>query len=272
VGLVTANEHGELLAAVARRHVGVADRGAQGGADAAQKVVAGLVAVLVVELLEVVQVQHDERELAAVAVDLGDLVVQVVDERAVVVQAREPVAQRGGRQQPLHLVVLALDAPQKQPGGKEEHHAEEGLLDHRLRGVLAKAVVQDEEVAQPESDREAAELEEEHRGQEQREDEQGPQIRGAEHEDQGRHAEESGDQSSAAAEAEAAASELVRHVHHWGHAAPSRPCLGSPTTGIGDLLPCAAAAGVVRQDYKIRSSVTRCRAPRAPAHGLRSVG
>ena len=67
---------------------------AQRRPDAAQQLVAGLVAVAVVELLEVVEVEHEQRELAAVAVDLGDLVVQVVDEGAVVVEAGEAVGER----------------------------------------------------------------------------------------------------------------------------------------------------------------------------------
>ncbi len=113
VRLVAADEHGELFAAVSCRDVGVAHHGAQRGPDTPERVVAGLVPVAIVEFLEVVEVEHDERELAAVAIALRDLMVEIVDEGAVVVEPREPVAERRGREQRLHLVVLALHPAQE---------------------------------------------------------------------------------------------------------------------------------------------------------------
>lgn len=53
--------HGELLAAIATRQVSGADDPAQRAPDRAQDPVAGRVAVDVVKLLEVVDVEHDQR-------------------------------------------------------------------------------------------------------------------------------------------------------------------------------------------------------------------
>ncbi len=248
--LVAADEHGELLAAVARRHVGVAHRVAQRRPDAPQHVVAGLVPVAVVELLEVVEVEHDERELAAVAVDLGDLVVEVVDEGAVVVEAGETVAERRGREQRLHLVVLALHPAEEQAGEEEEDHPEQGLPHDAGRRRRAEAVVQDEEVAEPEGDGEAAELEEEHGAEEEREDEERPQVVGAEQEDEARDGAESGAESGHATDRQSTAAQIVGGVLRVGHRAPSQPCLGTPTTRSIVLLPRTSAAGVCGRGYR----------------------
>ena len=173
---VAADQQGELFAAVTGRHVGLADDRLQGGADAFEQVVAGFVAVAVVEALEVVEVEHDQGELAAVAVGLGDLVVQVVGEGAVVVEAGQAVGERRGGQRALALVLVALHAAED-----EARQAERGETHDRLaRGAgvdrLAQGGPGHKEAAEPACDHQAAELEEEHRAEQQREDEERPQV------------------------------------------------------------------------------------------------
>ena len=53
-------------------------------------------AVGVVEALEVVQVQHDQAELAAVALCRAHLRAEVIDEGAVVVDTGQTVGEAGG--------------------------------------------------------------------------------------------------------------------------------------------------------------------------------
>src|SRR5688572_30976052 len=66
-------EDRELLAAVARGKVDLTDGRAQDVGEGLEDVVAGLVAVAVVDLLEVVEVGEDEREAAAEALGARDL-------------------------------------------------------------------------------------------------------------------------------------------------------------------------------------------------------
>ena len=66
-------EHRELLAAVACGEVDLADGRAEDVRERLQHVVAGLMAVAVVHLLEVVQVGQDQRQAAAEALRAGDL-------------------------------------------------------------------------------------------------------------------------------------------------------------------------------------------------------
>ena len=88
-------DHGELLAAVARRHVHVLTQlRSQDRADGAQDAVTRGVPVGVVHALEVVEVEHDHREREAVARRAQRLGAQPLKEMAVVVQAGEAV---GGR-------------------------------------------------------------------------------------------------------------------------------------------------------------------------------
>ena len=61
---------------------------ARGGGHPAQHQIALLVAVDVVQELEVVEVEHDQRQRAAVALGAIELVAQPLVEDAVVVQAR----------------------------------------------------------------------------------------------------------------------------------------------------------------------------------------
>ena len=79
------HQHDELLAAGAGDHVGVADDAHQQAGDAHEHLVAGVVAVLVVDALEVVEVEDGEAEGGLGAVELAR-------EEAAVVQAGQPVA------------------------------------------------------------------------------------------------------------------------------------------------------------------------------------
>ena len=77
-------EDGELVAAEPRHGVGLAQRRAQPRRDALQDAVAGMVAERVVDLLEAVQVEQQQRERAVLAVgDARRLVETIVQERAV---------------------------------------------------------------------------------------------------------------------------------------------------------------------------------------------
>ena len=78
----------ELLAAVAAGEVDLADAAEQDLADRAQDRVAGLVAMGVVDLLEVVEVEEDERERVADAVGAPPLEHELLVERAPVRRGR----------------------------------------------------------------------------------------------------------------------------------------------------------------------------------------
>ena len=66
-------QHRELVAAEAGEHVGLAQAAAQQLGDAAQELVAGAVAERVVDVLEVVEVEHQDGAAGAVALRVGDL-------------------------------------------------------------------------------------------------------------------------------------------------------------------------------------------------------
>src|SRR5205823_5631239 len=87
-------EEDELLAAPAAGEVGLAQRAAQDARKLAQDVVACVVAVPVVDLLEVVQVGDDEREGSDHAVGARDLVRERVLAAAPVRDSRQPVDER----------------------------------------------------------------------------------------------------------------------------------------------------------------------------------
>jgi hypothetical protein len=90
LGVGAAQEDAELVAPEARDDVALAQRLAQPRADAAQQLVADVVAERVVELLELVEVDHQQRERL-----LGrDRGLDVGRERAAVAQAGEVVGQR----------------------------------------------------------------------------------------------------------------------------------------------------------------------------------
>ena len=78
----------ELLAAVSTGEVDLAHAAEQELPDGAQDRVAGLVAMGVVDLLEVVEVEEDERERVADAVGATPLQHELLIERAPVCQAR----------------------------------------------------------------------------------------------------------------------------------------------------------------------------------------
>ena len=81
----------ELFAAVARRHVAVADLGLDATRELSQQFVAGEVTVLVVDLLEVIDVDHEARERAVVALAAREFLVQACLQIAPVAPARERI-------------------------------------------------------------------------------------------------------------------------------------------------------------------------------------
>ena len=87
-------DHHELVAAVARRDVGLAHGGADQEADLAQRAAAAQVAVLVVDRLEAVEVHEQQRQRAAVAVDELQLALERLVEVAEVVERRHLVGDR----------------------------------------------------------------------------------------------------------------------------------------------------------------------------------
>ena len=84
-------DHRELVAADAAGDVGRADDVADAVGRLGQDAVAGEVADAVVDRLEVVEVEDDERQAAAVALGAGDLAGERLVEVAAVVQAGERV-------------------------------------------------------------------------------------------------------------------------------------------------------------------------------------
>ena len=113
----------ELVAAEARERVVVAQELLQARADLAQHLVAGVVAERVVELLEAVEVDQQQRQLA-VALGRGrDRGVQRVDEVAAVAEAGEVVGARLRA-----AVAQALDHRQPRAGhaGEDRHGRERG--------------------------------------------------------------------------------------------------------------------------------------------------
>jgi hypothetical protein len=89
----------ELVAADAGDQLGAGDSGLQAGADLAQQPVTGLVAERVVELLEVVEVDQQQRELGLALAGRGRGLLEAREEAAPVRQARQRI---------VHRVVLAL--------------------------------------------------------------------------------------------------------------------------------------------------------------------
>ena len=84
-------QDGELVAAQPRDHVGVADGAAQQAADGDQELVAGVVAEGVVDLLEVVEVEQQQRAARAVAPAPLEVALELGVEAAPVGQAGEHV-------------------------------------------------------------------------------------------------------------------------------------------------------------------------------------
>ncbi len=84
----------ELLAAVATGHVAGADSRREDPAQLPQERVAGLVAEGVVETLEVIQVEHDDRQRTPAPLRLPDLPRQGLLHEAAVEQPSERIADR----------------------------------------------------------------------------------------------------------------------------------------------------------------------------------
>ena len=86
-----ARQDDEFVAAEARHQVAVADGAQEAAGDHDQGLVAGAMAVEVVDLLEAVEVEHQQRMRGAGARRRGDRRVQAVDELAAVGQAGERI-------------------------------------------------------------------------------------------------------------------------------------------------------------------------------------
>ena len=87
-------QHGELVAAHAEQHVGLAHRAADALGGDAQQAVAGVVAEAVVHALEIVQVEEQQRERPAGALGAAHRLVEVLGEAGAVRQAGERVVIR----------------------------------------------------------------------------------------------------------------------------------------------------------------------------------
>lgn len=98
-------EERELVAAIAEHEVGLPAGPDERGPDRAQQFIAGLMAHRVVDIAEVVEVEHDQPERGAVV----DESVQVVLEGPVVEQAGQVVGLRPDLDRPEHLRVLEGD-------------------------------------------------------------------------------------------------------------------------------------------------------------------
>ena len=120
-----AHQHDELLAAVAGDGVRLANRALDGARERLERLVAARVPVRVVEALEMVDVDHDDRQVRSVPAARGELAIQERIEEARVVQAGQRVRHR----EPFHR----LD----QSGvGETERH----LLCNACRKLLARRV------------------------------------------------------------------------------------------------------------------------------------
>jgi hypothetical protein len=119
-------EDGELVAADAEGAVGPTQGNSHELAEAAQDAIAGGMPAAVVDRLEVIEVDEQQRERNSVAQCRGDLAVELLVEGAVVAKARERVPQRVGQGRLVaHLQVgLGGDhrgdgAPQRQAADRE---------------------------------------------------------------------------------------------------------------------------------------------------------
>ena len=94
LGVAAGEQQGELVAAGPVGAIAATQVGAHDLRDRPQEVVAGGVTLLVVDGLEVVDVDHDERDRSPVLACLGDARVELLLERPVVAQAGQPVEER----------------------------------------------------------------------------------------------------------------------------------------------------------------------------------
>jgi hypothetical protein len=139
-----AQDDGELRAAEPRRHVGAARAPAQDVGEPAQHVVAGLLAELVVDAGELVEVADEDGYGAA----RGDLVLDARLEVALVAHARQRVV--GGEVAQVLELAGRLDGADRLVGERAQglealglrHEAVLGLVDPHDPGERAVAVVQ----------------------------------------------------------------------------------------------------------------------------------
>ena len=127
------NEHHELFAAVACGEVDLADAGAEHLADRAQDRVAGQVAVRVVHLLEVVEVEQHESEGVADPVSATPLERELLVEGATVCDPGESVGRRL-RGHPAEVAEHAQKRAREQQ--RDEHEQSEGT-DRRVADSVA---------------------------------------------------------------------------------------------------------------------------------------
>src|SRR3569833_1349018 len=104
IGIRMGEDNNELLAAISRDEGGLPRRGRQKLADTLEDLVAGRVAIGIVVLLELVDVEQDHRQRRPIALRLGPCDRQAIMEGAMVLEPREAV---GGRQR-LQLLILLL--------------------------------------------------------------------------------------------------------------------------------------------------------------------
>ena len=90
-GIGVDESHGELLAAETSGQIDLAKRGLDHLGDGLEGLVAGSVAVLVVEALEVVDVAEEQREGLLLLAGALDLLAQAFFEVAPIVESGEPV-------------------------------------------------------------------------------------------------------------------------------------------------------------------------------------
>ena len=133
VGARPVQEHGELVAAEAGEHVRRAQASLEDRRDAADEAVAGLVAERVVDVLEVVDVDHEHAAGLTLALDEQHLLAELLEEAAAVEQTRQGVVV--GEELQLGLERLALG------------HVAEQALDLALAAVVVE--VHERLVAQP---------------------------------------------------------------------------------------------------------------------------
>ncbi|KEH14036.1 hypothetical protein GY15_08850 [Delftia sp. 670] len=132
----------ELVTAEARQHVGAAQMGGQALSHGAQQCVAGLVAVLVVHVLEAVQVDEAHHHAFLAACAARNQPAQLVGEAAPVGQAGQRVQQGQCRQLLVGLAqagdeLLALHALGDEVG--EQAQQALGLGAQRLGGLAGRA-------------------------------------------------------------------------------------------------------------------------------------
>ncbi len=104
-GIVAADDHDELVAAVARQRIGFAQAGLEPPGHHAQQAVAGIVTKAFVDELEAVQIHEGDRNDAALALGLDDGLFEPVVEQITVGQPRQDVMIGLVRK----LVLVALD-------------------------------------------------------------------------------------------------------------------------------------------------------------------